>query len=483
MSPDLSRTNPLIEIPKSAAFQSAQRHGESAGGGSGVGEQLIGLRGETLVLLNEYIPFGANNISMLEKRVECDESLRELHLTEFLDDNPERGILEIPEPEAKVAVMGHQRHDWIDFVAEVRYTTRGRVEVERLGTTVERMGAVTYSLFLERTGEQAGQHSLDDLARVIADLEMDTTVLIQSLLSPFQRRLLDLVYSDSGDAQDKYTILLTRELAPRRDHAGDYHREIPLRAELKQVLSQFTPRDCHDLSDGSLVIVGHSAMIVVTTDSALYEPALRLIGSAEAMAAFIGKCVARMWQTWDDLGEVKQHIRRGATDELLDIQDQLGTLAADINLFETVMGLVEDSIEECQERYSNLLTDQDDQVRTLLETLDAKSRFADLATRTKDGRHMVKGLEKELDSARSLADGLADKDLHNVNRVMNLLTVVSTIALPLTVIAGIYGMNFDIKSPWNMPELGLYYGYPMAIGLMATITVGLLIYFRRVKLI
>jgi magnesium transporter len=46
--------------------------------------------------------------------------------------------------------------------------------------------------------------------------------------------------------------------------------------------------------------------------------------------------------------------------------------------------------------------------------------------------------------------------------------------LPLTFIAGLYGMNFH-----HMPELDWLYGYPMALLLMATIALGMVLYFRR----
>lgn len=56
---------------------------------------------------------------------------------------------------------------------------------------------------------------------------------------------------------------------------------------------------------------------------------------------------------------------------------------------------------------------------------------------------------------------------NRMNEVMKMLTIVATIFIPLGFIAGLYGMNFDPASPWNMPELGWRYGYPFALGLMA----------------
>jgi magnesium transporter len=69
---------------------------------------------------------------------------------------------------------------------------------------------------------------------------------------------------------------------------------------------------------------------------------------------------------------------------------------------------------------------------------------------------------------------------NRMNEVMKVLTVIATLFIPLTFIAGIYGMNFDrTSSPLNMPELGWYFGYPFALGLMAATTLGLLLYFRH----
>ncbi|GHD15476.1 magnesium/cobalt transporter CorA [Tianweitania populi] len=65
------------------------------------------------------------------------------------------------------------------------------------------------------------------------------------------------------------------------------------------------------------------------------------------------------------------------------------------------------------------------------------------------------------------------------NEVINLLTIVSAIFIPLTFLAGVWGMNFDPQvSPWNMPELQWYYGYPAALTSMAVIGVLLFLYFR-----
>ena len=88
------------------------------------------------------------------------------------------------------------------------------------------------------------------------------------------------------------------------------------------------------------------------------------------------------------------------------------------------------------------------------------------------------------DTYRDTASGLIDLHMTlsaaKTNEVINLLTIISTIFIPLGFLAGLWGMNFNPdKSWWNMPLTQYAYGYPVALAVMATIAVGLLIYFRK----
>jgi magnesium transporter len=71
-----------------------------------------------------------------------------------------------------------------------------------------------------------------------------------------------------------------------------------------------------------------------------------------------------------------------------------------------------------------------------------------------------------METLREIVTGMLDIYLSSINNklneVMRVLTVIATFFMPLTFLAGVYGMNFHVeKSPYNMPELAWYYGYPM----------------------
>jgi magnesium transporter len=89
-----------------------------------------------------------------------------------------------------------------------------------------------------------------------------------------------------------------------------------------------------------------------------------------------------------------------------------------------------------------------------------------------------------VESYRDISSGLTDVYLSSVsqrtNEIMKVLTVLSTIFMPLTFIVGVYGMNFDTDvSPWNMPELHWYWGYPAVLVACGLVTAGMLLFFYR----
>ena len=85
-----------------------------------------------------------------------------------------------------------------------------------------------------------------------------------------------------------------------------------------------------------------------------------------------------------------------------------------------------------------------------------------------------------VESLRDMVSGMLDIYLSSIsnrmNEIMKVLTIFAALFIPLTFVAGIYGMNFRF-----MPELGWRWGYPMILIVMASIAAGMLTYFRRKK--
>jgi magnesium transporter len=92
--------------------------------------------------------------------------------------------------------------------------------------------------------------------------------------------------------------------------------------------------------------------------------------------------------------------------------------------------------------------------------------------------HLVR-IEYLVDALRDLADGALQTYLsvvsNRLNEVMKLLTAAATIFLPLTLISGVYGMNFEEN---QFPSFSAPWGFAAVVGSMLAIAIGLLVFFR-----
>ena len=90
--------------------------------------------------------------------------------------------------------------------------------------------------------------------------------------------------------------------------------------------------------------------------------------------------------------------------------------------------------------------------------------------------HMIETLEAFHETLTYTLDIYQLNATNELNQIIKVLTVIATLAIPPTLVASIYGMNFK-----DMPELSWTFGYPYALGLMGAAVAGMLFFFRRKK--
>jgi magnesium transporter len=109
----------------------------------------------------------------------------------------------------------------------------------------------------------------------------------------------------------------------------------------------------------------------------------------------------------------------------------------------------------------------------------------DVSDNLRDCRERMIEISDRLDNYHHSASSLIDVYVSSINNrmsnTMNLLTIVLSIFSPLSFIVGLYGMNFNSQiSPYNMPELNWYFGYPMVLIVMALVVIGMVILLSKV---
>lgn len=114
---------------------------------------------------------------------------------------------------------------------------------------------------------------------------------------------------------------------------------------------------------------------------------------------------------------------------------------------------------------------QRDEKSTVLLTPDSIRHMRSLNDRIIYLRNDIENMHQRIISLRETYNSSLSA---NLNETIRTLTVIATIVLPLTLITGIYGMNFEF-----MPELASEFGYYYALGLIATLGGGMILYFKR----
>jgi len=99
--------------------------------------------------------------------------------------------------------------------------------------------------------------------------------------------------------------------------------------------------------------------------------------------------------------------------------------------------------------------------------------FSELKEQTSN---LISNIDFELQELESKINLIFSIQGHRLNEVMKTLTILSVVFIPLTFLAGIYGMNFE-----NIPELKFKYGYFILLGIMVLVTIISIWYFKRKK--
>lgn len=190
---------------------------------------------------------------------------------------------------------------------------------------------------------------------------------------------------------------------------------------------------------------------------------------------------SKLYENWDSyliLYEVMDKIVDNYFPIIYKLEDRLNEIE-DNSKDETMEVLLESLFDTRHDLLSmrNTVTPMSDLLYRMLNSHRLTGIQSRLAYFTDIHDHLLK-LAGMIDASRELTADIRDSYLslnaHQTNRVMKVLTVITTIFMPLTLIAGIYGMNFD-----NMPELHWNLGYFMILGLMFIIGAGMSLWFMK----
>ena len=365
--------------------------------------------------ISEWCKFGMNAISFFNESIDSLKGIKSSLVTGKVDGIPTTSSFPIKPMFTRVLLEDFDRYNWIKFKATIEYPELVE-QIEGIGTYVDKSGFINYAIKLENVRGKDTEFSLDDTTNVIADLVEDTSLMMEALLSQFQRRLLALVYGNTP-YRPKFTIATTSELSPAKAKAEEYHDGETLENEINQIVD-IAYRFC-DLTPEEKVILGTSGMIFITRRPEHFQPVLSFYGSLRGLQLFQTTFFARLRKMWDHMKDLRKNILNLQQERVIDqLEQELSEVGADIVLIEEIISSLASGITERQALWQTHSGDLDEANQALAEKLEIEREVRVTIDKIKDMEMVSSGLADEVKGLRDMLNTLAEKRMRELSKLM-----------------------------------------------------------------
>jgi WD repeat-containing protein 35 len=381
--------------------------------------ETIKLRG-VKIALTEWLPFDRNQLAALNAKLDSLHLNRGHIITALTDNEPNSIVFHDQGVSCKIIVQDFESSEFVSFKAILSYPEHEKItQNEALSGYVNAWGKTVFGADLFSVeGEENGWVSLDVLTRIIVDLTMDSSKMIDSLLTEYQRNLLDLIYLGESIQRPKFLLLMADDISVHPDNAQDFFDGEDLQNELEQVLGVL-----HTVKplDNGFVFTGNYGIIVVSQKASEYEQSYLEQSFSSAIRLFLDDYSARIWHLWDESRLIENDINKamlGDVTSLTRAQNWITQSSSEAIILGNILSYLKDSINE----FMNELTHKNPQRSTddaLIEELNAILLDSQVTTnRVKDTRKVIQGLETKMAALRDFSNALAEKHMRKISDSM-----------------------------------------------------------------
>ncbi len=378
-------------------------------------EELIFLKKPT-VIISEWMPWGNNQIAALNRKLGSMERLKSTLMTALVDEFPEQSIFESDPVHSDVVVKDFELTQFVEFRCKVDYPeAAGITQVEEFAAHIHEQGLVVFALDLNEVEGRKGIVSLDHLTRVNADLLMDSSQIMDTLLAHSQLRMMDVMFRGKSRNRGKFVLVVSEGITPRKSKASSYADQEDYQNELEQVVG--TLETTETVSDGSYIFIGDLGVIVVTKSFSTHEEVLGLYALVRSLDMFMNQYFSRLWLGWDDSLQIRQmFLHKADRDPTMVAQAKtaLSKVGADAVVLEALMKFLTESIVYTREQITRILKKSSTKQKEFARKLHLQMFFDRVETRIDDAEKVVEGLKREVEGLQGLVTTLGEKQMKRV---------------------------------------------------------------------
>ena len=308
-------------------------------------EEIITLNSVSMIVA-EYIPFGANQIVQLNNNVGSTERVQGGFISNIIDGDSSGTALELSPELTAVEILDYTQTNHINFEAEIRFREDpGVVQVETFGVSLNAEGTCFYGMQVEAVMSRVKDNiSLDHLSRILVDVQQDSSSIVDSVVSQYQRDLLELVFIGDAPNRNKINLIIANEITPHLT-AGEYMDKGEYENEFKQVIGD--TKAAYDITEQDSLIFGSQGLLVCGPHARTYEPLLCAYLQFTTLDLFLQNFFSRIWILNDDLKASNEIVAAIEYDPsaLGRSRQRLLTLSHEIILLDQILGYLSEALE------------------------------------------------------------------------------------------------------------------------------------------
>lgn len=367
--------------------------------------------GYVTCMVGEWIPFGSNQIVALNERLGAMDRCQGGLFTALVDQDPSALHFECDPGLTEVTILDYDFVHFINFEAEIHYPEDdGIVQIENFGMHLNVDGTVFYGVKVEAIMDRTAESiSLDLLSRMLVDVHQDSSLIMDDLLSSYQRAMLDVIFMGDTKNRGKFNMVIADSIEPFLP-AAEYMDRDSNENELKQIVG-----DLHravDLGEDGVLIVGRDGLLVAGTNAKDYEPLLVCYLSLLCREMFLRNFFVRIFVVDDLLKTV-----RGLINDYQSDPNYLARIRVLINDASRDLILLSELVEYIRESLQGMALPEsptDVVGRQLYGLLDVHAQHHDVLLRASDLMKLVTGGEHELQNLQQMCEVINTQQLEGV---------------------------------------------------------------------
>ena len=255
--------------------------------------------------------------------------------------------------------------------------------------------------------------SLDHLARVLVDIQQDSSTILVSLLSTYQRSLLDMIFLGDALSRDKVNVILASEMTPKLK-AEQYMDKEDNENEIKQVIGDTDFGK--DLTADQVLVVGKQGLLIGGAGARAHEELIVSFLSLKGRDLYVRNFFNRCLILEDTLRHVRKLIVEHEKDpnSIATVRELLSEASRHVILLEETLGYLRESLE----MLADPMVPEDEAGRNLYQALNIPGLLKDLKERSKDLKKNVTGASHELQGLRDMTDVISENQMFKLQESM-----------------------------------------------------------------